>query len=730
MTIKKLHLWPPFCTARFGSSETPLEAYELAIGENPLDFRVIQPRETLVVDPASGEVVDKYTPERIRFKDEDRVRPVAPFLELFAEMSDGTVRQVNLDLLKAERLDPSAVKWSVDVANLKVFRQTQDAKDKIEAKIGPIDDHQVHELQGVAENFLPGKYISFGTFRYIKPNERAGEIRARFTPGKGLVYGSSTERIVVGDTRPTLDPVFQGFEDRIVYDRTRGKWHNFQADASSPTLPNPSDIYQGRWPDTEPLPIGWGYLDDVCDGRVTVSIALASGEVLTTSAWIGTCMPAYAPDSQPMRTVADELEQLIMGTEVPDSEVSVEDAAEIVRRALESIRLMNTAAMNANVINGRTNIASTLYRQDTNDYGRDYAPGMASSLVDPSAVRTLHERIYTALKSGSAPWFAEVLRKPEEIGDLSDKARRKMPPMLRGADGRALTLTRRQINRVVRAATAGLFESQQSVASSSNRTAFKSVGYRAAGNPVSTLPSSAISNCFPGLEYDFKNFWRRVFVGIVLLEWDNYVVEIEDPKLANLRGHRLLRVNGVPVVTSLSGPVMPGGGVQPLPYGKGQVVTMEWSNALAFIRKHQGQKVECDFTSKPAPQPTDVPKGKAGLLRVSLIVRPIFERDSLSVSDDYLRPGELTQGLCSPWQHDYRECSCYYWPASRPDFVNATTDNTGTTRGDNWLSKQRNTGQYVLDDRKDTRLLSYDDLFMDWERQLQFQIRGRDAEKS
>ena len=36
--------------------------------------------------------------------------------------------------------------------------------------------------------------------------------------------------------------------------------------------------------------------------------------------------------------------------------------------------------------------------------------------------------------------------------------------------------------------------------------------------------------------------------------------------------------------------------------------------------------------------------------------------------------GELTQGLCSPWQNDYRECSCYYWASARPDFVNVETD--------------------------------------------------------
>jgi hypothetical protein len=78
--------------------------------------------------------------------------------------------------------------------------------------------------------------------------------------------------------------------------------------------------------------------------------------------------------------------------------------------------------------------------------------------VDNFAVRALHERVFAALSSGSAPWFADVLRRPEEIGDLSDKGRRKMPAMMRGADGRMLALTRRQIDQVIKAATRALFQ--------------------------------------------------------------------------------------------------------------------------------------------------------------------------------------------------------------------------------------------------------------------------------
>lgn len=253
--------------------------------------------------------------------------------------------------------------------------------------------------------------------------------------------------------------------------------------------------------------------------------------------------------------------------------------------------------------------------------------------------------------------------------------------------------------------------------------------HRATGNPLNTLPSSAISNCFPGLEYDFKNFWRRTFVGIVLLEWDNYVVDFDNPEYKKLLHHRLLMVEGRPLVTAVTGPQIPHGVEVSLPLGSSGVVTMEWSNALAFIRAKHGQKVKCHFTAERSDDPIAIPDDPSTMIEVDLTVRRIFEGDSLALANDYLEPGELTQGLCSPWQHDYRECSCYYWPASRPDFANVEVTPEGVSRGDNWLAKER-TGNYVLDDRRDSRLVSYDDLFQNWEKELRFQIRGRDAEES
>ena len=123
--------------------------------------------------------------------------------------------------------------------------------------------------------------------------------------------------------------------------------------------------------------------------------------------------------------------------------------------------------------------------------------------------------------------------------------------------------------------------------------------------------------------------------------------------------------------------------------------------------------------------------GLAELLEIELEVRKMFDAESATPAEGLLRAGELTQGLCSPWQHDYRECACYYWPASRPDYVNVEPTPDGLSRGDMWLAKgDPRPGEYILDDRIDERLVTYDELFENWEKWLRFQVKGRDAEQS
>ncbi|MDQ6701236.1 MAG: hypothetical protein M3Z36_13735 [Acidobacteriota bacterium] len=242
------------------------------------------------------------------------------------------------------------------------------------------------------------------------------------------------------------------------------------------------------------------------------------------------------------------------------------------------------------------------------------------------------------------------------------------------------------------------------------------LSYRGAGNPPSTHTSSAIANCFPGLEFDFRNVWRRIFVGIELHEANGFVTSVDPNATSDIRqlaGHTLISVDGDAVVTRVSGPRVANGSIQTLE----ENVSLEWSNALAKIMRKAGTKVPCVFqVTAQGPQTATV----------MLEVRQFFDRNT--ISKDLVHPGELTQSLCSPWQNDYRECGCYYWAASRPDYVNVETAPDGKSRGDNWLQKGRQPGTPHTYSLNESDLVTYDDLFQNWEKELKFQIGGKDTE--
>ena len=272
------------------------------------------------------------------------------------------------------------------------------------------------------------------------------------------------------------------------------------------------------------------------------------------------------------------------------------------------------------------------------------------------------------------------------------------------------------------------------------------LNYKGRGNPWNTLPVTAISNCFPGLEFDFRVIWRRIFEDLTLIECHNLVLE-GSGQLTDLKGHRLLAiedphaVTGVlPMVVETTGTQRPGSKPVGLASSanKNGVSFMEWANSLARIHEAQGRSVFGYFTTEPSPQEVllpDDPSDVAKLVKVKLKVRPIFEQSLVdgkpmaTLSQSLIEPGELTQGLCSPWQNDYRECACYYWAASRPDYVNVVDGPDGTSVGDNWMAIERPAGGgYILDDRKDGAVWSYEQLFQNWQGFLTFVVGGSEEQ--
>jgi hypothetical protein len=383
---------------------------------------------------------------------------------------------------------------------------------------------------------------------------------------------------------------------------------------------------------------------------------------------------------------------------------------------------------------------------------------MSPMSVDTRAVMALHEQVFAALRGGAAPWFVDLLRRPDEVADFSDHGRRKMPALMCAADNNYLALTWRQIDTIRKAAQAALGTPPPPDPSGPagtpptpkqltprNRSA--QVHYAATGNPLSSRPITSVANCCPGLEVDFRAVWRRLFEGIVLREWDNLVMEVDpdvkDTRKRALVGHRLLRVEvrhpdgrrqKMPMMTPMKGPATSDtDGVILLttnlnPDGQ---APLEWSNALAhLLHEHMGQTVKCDFSNDACwGQQRAVVEDPPNYFTLEFKVRSFWEGNTAVISQALADAGELTQGLCSPWQNDYRECSCYYWASARPDFINVEVAADGLSVGDNFFQKER-TGRYVVDDYLDQRLVMYDDLFTGWEKWLRFQVGGRDAPRN
>jgi Ferritin-like len=198
------------------------------------------------------------------------------------------------------------------------------------------------------------------------------------------------------------------------------------------------------------------------------------------------------------------------------------------------------------------------------------------------------------------------------------------------------------------------------------------------GNPVSTRLESSVGNCFPGLEMDLRNLERRFFP---FLEVDF------------VQGMALAQVVGVDLA-GVKASSMPDGD----------------KNAYAAIAADMGSadvqwlvtQMAGDFgifgsksVSFPTQNPSTVngdppdawtavrvlPQGKPVTITVARVVNDqtrqqvtltqnrVAYLDENGALNSIFEPGELSQSLCSPWTHDFRDCACFYWASNHPDVV-------------------------------------------------------------
>jgi len=198
------------------------------------------------------------------------------------------------------------------------------------------------------------------------------------------------------------------------------------------------------------------------------------------------------------------------------------------------------------------------------------------------------------------------------------------------------------------------------------------------GNPISTRLESGIGNFFPGLECDLRNLERRFFPFLeVDTDFTNIVVAAVDIagasaaasdgtiSTADLENYRVIQHDisrgtrwSVSVIDGDFGPL----GKQTVAlsnltgesFGTGRAPPDAWV-AIRLLKEQS--LVTLTLVRSPGPGEISLSGARRRYLEDDGALSRVFE------------PGELTQSLCSPWTHDFRDCGCFYWASNHPDIA-------------------------------------------------------------
>ncbi|RHW25390.1 hypothetical protein D0Z08_19370 [Nocardioides immobilis] len=212
--------------------------------------------------------------------------------------------------------------------------------------------------------------------------------------------------------------------------------------------------------------------------------------------------------------------------------------------------------------------------------------------------------------------------------------------------------------------------------------------FNVAGNPPSTRPESGVGNCYPGLEYDHRNLDRRFFPGLVVefASQDDaaspdlgrrgarvVAVDTDDPDLGRPpqchddKAVKALRAS----LARLSGNLSGRSWFLESIVQDGTTISLDGSDGSPL-----DGLVVWRLVRSLRPGPVSVRVVERGLAKGQYAGpvqldgwRRTYTDPQTGVIDAAYQPGELTQSLCSPWTHDFRDCSCTYWASNHPDIV-------------------------------------------------------------
>ena len=202
-----------------------------------------------------------------------------------------------------------------------------------------------------------------------------------------------------------------------------------------------------------------------------------------------------------------------------------------------------------------------------------------------------------------------------------------------------------------------------------------------AGNPVSTRLESGVGNCFPGLECDLRGLERRFFpfleVDILNVDFEKQEIDVVSVDLVGVQA------------ASKSGDISAATAATYREINTGiskkrrcSIIQMQGTFGPLGMQALVISKLKLP-SSGPNRLPSDAWTAIRLLTEGTEVTLTLSQGNkTLSLVGDRARylddngalakmflPGELTQSLCSPWTHDFRDCACFYWASNHPDIV-------------------------------------------------------------
>lgn len=354
---------PPIAFARLGGSTAPLEAYRWAQPKNPR-----ADGETVITPAWSFRIltdgsVQPYKPNSIQFRDGNLIRPVAPFIEVWAKTGSPAAdpatwhsQPLTPALLAAEGASEAALSFTIAARNLKASRRTGTAElafGTFPEVAVPGDDHSVHPLSGVnppgtANPMIPlGRDIPLGSFQVLRPvtqpaagttpwpaDIRLDAIRARYTPATGLFFGPPVAATPTNaDPAPAVQPA-QAFLN------PDAGWFGSDGQAGGRVIPGDTFDETARG-----SAMALGVVDDTCEARIDIAFVRADGSTLETHSNLFVGPPDFGPDRRPFVSVADELNDRAADAQARTAAMSDAElhlwVADLFERVYEVVSLFN-----------------------------------------------------------------------------------------------------------------------------------------------------------------------------------------------------------------------------------------------------------------------------------------------------------------------------------------------------------------------------------------------------